>query len=69
MIANGKPTIILPNTTIEELVNFLIENEIDPGRKVAVCEKMSYPDERVLKTTLQDVLSEKFGYMCILVIY
>ena len=69
MITNGKPTIILPNTTIEELVNFLIENEIDPGRKVAVCEKMSYPDEKVLKTTLQDVLNEKFGYMCILVIY
>ena len=69
MIANGKPTIILPNTTIEELTNFLIESKIDPDRKVAVCEKMSYPDERVIKTALKDVLSEKFGYMCILVVY
>jgi cobalt-precorrin-7 (C5)-methyltransferase len=69
MLANGKPTIILPNSTIEELVNFLTENSVDPGRQVSVCEKMNYPDERILKTTLKDVLTEKFGYMCVLVVY
>lgn len=69
VLANGKPTIILPNSTIEELVNFLIQNGVDPGREVSVCEKISYPDERILKTTLKDVLTEKFGYMCVLVVY
>ena len=69
MLANGKPTIILPNRTIEELVKFLSENGVDPDREVSVCEKMSYSDERILKTTLKDVLNEKFGYMCVFVVY
>jgi len=69
LLANGKPTIILPNSTIEELVNFLIQKGVDPKREIAVCEKISYPDERIVKTTLKDVLTEKFGYMCVLVVY
>lgn len=69
MLKNGKPTIILPNHTIEEIGNFLIGRGIDPARKVGVCEKLSYPDERILKTTLNEVLNEKFGYMCVFVVY
>ena len=69
MLANGKPTIILPNKTIEEIARFLIENGVDPDRKVAVCEKMSYPDERIKKTILKELLNEKFSYMCVLVVY
>jgi cobalt-precorrin-7 (C5)-methyltransferase len=69
LLSNGKPTIILPNRTVEELANFLLENGIDPDRNIAVCEKLSYPDERILKTTLKDVVNKKFNYMCVLVIY
>jgi cobalt-precorrin-7 (C5)-methyltransferase len=69
MLSNGKPTIILPNRTVEELANFLLENGIDPARKIAVCEKLTYFDERILKTTLKEVSNNKFDYMCILVIY
>ncbi len=69
MLKNGKPTIILPNRTIEEIGNFLIGKGIDPDRKVGVCEKLTYPEERILKTTLKEVLNEKFGYMCVFVVY
>lgn len=69
MLSNGKPTIILPNKTVDELANFLLENGIDPARNIDVCEKLSYPDERILKTTLKDVVNKKFNYMCVLVIY
>ena len=69
MLSNGKPTIILPNRTVNELVNFLLENGIDPARNIAVCEKLTYTDERILKTTLKDVVNKKFNYMCVLVIY
>ena len=68
MLSNGKPTIILPNRTVNELANFLLENGIDPTRDIVVCEKLSYPDERILKTTLKDVVNKKFNYMCVLVI-
>jgi cobalt-precorrin-7 (C5)-methyltransferase len=69
MLENGKSTIIIPNKTIEEITRFLIENDVDPNRDVAVCEKMSYSDERIKKTILKKLLNEKFGYMCVLVVY
>ena len=69
MLLNGKPTIILPNKTVDELAKFLLENGIDPARNVAVCEKLTYSDERILKTILKEVPSKKFDYMCVLVIY
>ncbi|MGZ4856748.1 MAG: precorrin-6y C5,15-methyltransferase (decarboxylating) subunit CbiE [Methanobacteriaceae archaeon] len=69
IIDNGKPTIVLPDFRVEQLAQFLLENDIDPQRKVAVCEKLSYPDEIVVKTTLKEVAEMKFGYLCVLVIY
>lgn len=69
MLENGKPTIIIPNKTIGEITRFLIENGVDPNRDVAVCEKLSYPEERILINTLNEVLNEKFGYMCVFVVY
>ncbi len=69
MLSNGKPTIILPNRTVDEIVKFLIENGIDPARNVAVCEKLSYFNERILESTLKGLYDKKFNYMCVLVIY
>lgn len=68
-IQNGKPTIILPNHTIEEIAKFLIDNGADLERKVAVCEKMGYPNEKIVISTLKNVLKEDFSYMCVFVIY
>ena len=69
MLSNGKPTIILPNKSVEDLVNFLLENDVDPARKIALCEKLTYSDERILKTSLKELSNKKFHYMCVLVIY
>ncbi len=69
LINNGKTTIILPNTTVEETTKYLLDKGVDPNRKVSICENISYPDEKIINTTLKDVLSNKFGYMCVLVLY
>lgn len=69
ILSNGKPTIMLPNKTINETVNYLIDNGTDPNRAAAVCENLSYDNERVVKSKLSELLNEKFGYMCVLVIY
>ena len=69
VIDNGKPTIILPNFKPAELASFLIENGVDWRRKVAICERLSYGDEKVMQMTLKDVLDEEFGYMCVVVVY
>lgn len=69
VIDNGKPTIILPNFKPAEMANFLIENGVDERRKAAICEKLSYEDERILEMNLKDILDEEFSYMCVMVIY
>jgi cobalt-precorrin-7 (C5)-methyltransferase len=69
LLENGKPTIILPNFKVNEVAHFLLDNGVDSGREVAICEKLSYPDERIVEITLEDVLKEEFSYMCVMVIF
>ena len=66
---NGKPTMVLPDFRVEKLAQFLLENGIGPERKVAVCERLSYPDERVFKGRLEEVADLKFSYLCVMVVY
>jgi len=60
---------VLPNFNVKEVAEFLLDNGIDSQREVAICERLSYPDERMVKTTLLDVLNENFSYMCVMVIF
>ena len=69
IMGNGKPTIVLPNFKPAELANFLIENGVDPEREAAVCEKLSYADEKIIETSLKNILDMEFSYMCVMVIY
>lgn len=69
VLDNDKPTIVLPHFEVDEIARFLIKSGVNPERKVAVCEKLSYPDERIVETSLKGILEEKFSYMCVMVVY
>jgi cobalt-precorrin-7 (C5)-methyltransferase len=69
LLDNGRPTIILPNRGVGELADFLMDLGVESERRIEVCEKMSYPDERVVETSLGEVLDMEFGYMCVVIIY
>ena len=69
VINNGKPTIMLPNFKPAELANYLIENGIDPDRDAAICEKLSYDDEKIIETSLKYISEMEFSYMCVMVVY
>ncbi|HEX7468948.1 MAG TPA: precorrin-6y C5,15-methyltransferase (decarboxylating) subunit CbiE [Methanobacterium sp.] len=69
VLDNGRPTIILPDFKVNELANYLLKEGVDPGRRVAVCEKLSYSDEKVMTITLKDILDYEFSYMCVMVVY
>ncbi|ADL57709.1 cobalt-precorrin-7 (C(5))-methyltransferase [Methanothermobacter marburgensis] len=69
IIDNGRPTIILPSRTPSETARFLIENGVDPERCAAVCERLSYPDERVVKLKLREVAVSEFSYMSVIVVF
>ncbi|MBQ2666301.1 cobalt-precorrin-7 (C(5))-methyltransferase [Methanobrevibacter sp.] len=68
VINNGKTTIALPSRKVKDMAQFLIDNGVKKDRKVTVCERLSYPDERIVNSTLYDIAESEFTYMCIMVI-
>ena len=69
VINNGKTTIALPSRKVKDMAQFLIDNGVEEDRKVVVCERLSYPDERIVESNLKDIAQSEFTYMCIMVIY
>jgi len=69
ILDNGRPTIALPSKSTKDMAQFLLDNGVDPQRKVAICERLSYSDEKVVSSTLQEVAHSDFTYMCVMVIY
>mgnify|MGYP000414884305 FL=1 len=55
VINNGKTTIALPSRKVKDMAQFLLDNNVDESRKVVVCERLSYPDERIVEATLKDI--------------
>ena len=68
VINNGKTTIALPSRKVKDMAQFLLDNGVEADREVTVCERLSYPDERIVSATLKDIADSEFTYMCIIVI-
>ena len=68
VINNGKVTIALPSRKVKDMAQFLLDNGVEEDRKVVVCERLSYPDEKIVSSTLKDIANSEFTYMCIMVI-
>lgn len=69
VINNGKTTIALPSKKVRDMAQFLLDNGVDEHREVVVCERLSYDDEKIVRSTLKDITNSEFTYMCIMVIY
>lgn len=69
VINNGKTTIALPSKKVRDMAQFLLDNGVDEHREVVVCERLSYDDEKIIRSTLKDIANSEFTYMCIMVIY
>lgn len=69
VINNGKTTIVLPSKKVRDMAQFLLDNGVDEHREVVVCERLSYDDEKIVRSTLKDIANSEFNYMCIMVIY
>ena len=69
VINNGKTTIALPSKKVRDMAQFLLDNGVDEHREVVVCERLSYDDEKIVRSTLKDIANSEFTYTCIMVIY
>lgn len=55
VINNGKTTIALPSKKVRDMAQFLLDNGVDEHREVVVCERLSYDDEKIVRSTLKDI--------------
>ena len=69
IIDNGLKTIVLPSKSVKDMAKFLLDNGVDPNRKIAICEKLSYADEKIVNLALKEVTSSDFTYMCVMIIF
>ncbi|WP_405296513.1 cobalt-precorrin-7 (C(5))-methyltransferase [Methanobrevibacter sp.] len=69
VINNGKITIALPSRKVKDMAQFLLDNGVEKDRKVTVCERLSYPDEKIVEASMDEIANSEFTYMCIILIY
>lgn len=70
-VRNGKITMILPDPKSfqpDQISKYLIDSGIDSNTPAAVCENLTYPDEKITEGDLQKISSERFGSMCLMVV-
>lgn len=67
LINNGKTTIALPSRKVKDMAKFLLDNGVSPSREVTVCERLSYDDEKIVHSTLEEIAESEFTYMCIMI--
>ena len=69
-VGNGKMAMILPDPKFQpdQISKYLIDSGVDPKTPAAVCENLTYVNERITEGDLQTISSEKFGPMCLMVI-
>jgi len=68
-VDNGQATIALPSKSVKDMAKFLLNNGVSGDRKVTICEKLSYPEEKIVTTSLKEVINSDFSYMCVMIIY
>jgi len=70
-VRNGKMTMVLPDPKSfqpDQISKYLIESGIDPKTPAAVCENLTYVNERISEGDLRTISSEKYDPMCLMVI-
>ena len=70
-IREGKIALILPDPKSfqpDQISRYLIESGIDPSTPAAVCENLTYANERITEGNLRTISLEKYDPMCLMVI-
>ena len=70
-VRNGKLTVIIPDPRSfqpDQIAKYLIDSGIDPSTPAAVCESLTYNNERITEGDLLMLSSEKFGPMCLMMV-
>jgi len=67
LVKSNERVIFLP-ANLKEDIRYLIENGVDENREIVICENLTYPNERIVRCKLKDVLNLDLSYLVVCVI-
>ncbi len=69
LVKNNEKVIFLPSN-LKEDISYLLNNGINPKKRIWVCENLTYENERILNDDLQNILNidDDISYLCVCVI-
>jgi len=69
-VKSGKTALVLPDPEFQpnQISKYLIDSGIDPKISTAVCENLTYANERITQGDLRTISSGKFDTMCMMVV-
>jgi cobalt-precorrin-7 (C5)-methyltransferase len=70
-LKKGKDAILLPDSkafSTREIASFLIKAGVNQKTSVWICENLTLENERITSSTLEEILTQTFGSLCVMVI-
>jgi cobalt-precorrin-7 (C5)-methyltransferase len=67
----GRTILLLPNSrgfTPKDIAGLLIEVDTDKETPIYICENLTLENEKIMETTLEKVVGQSFGSLCVMVI-
>jgi cobalt-precorrin-7 (C5)-methyltransferase len=70
-LKKGKDAILLPDSkafSTREIASFLIKAGINQKTSVWICENLTLENEKITSSTLEEISTQTFGSLCVMVI-
>lgn len=69
LVKNNEKVIFLPSN-LKKDISYLLNNGINPKKRIWVCENLTYENERIINDELENILNidDNISYLCVCVI-
>jgi len=67
LVKNNEKVIFLPSNLKEDIL-YLLNNGVNPEKRIWVCENLTYENERIINDNLNNILNRDISYLCVCVI-
>jgi len=67
LVKNNEKVIFLPSNLKEDVL-YLLNNGVNPEKRIWVCENLTYENERIINDKLNNILKRDISYLCVCVV-
>jgi cobalt-precorrin-7 (C5)-methyltransferase len=67
LVKNNEKVIFLPSNLKEDVL-YLLNNGVNPEKRIRICENLTYENERIINDKLNNILKRDISYLCVCVV-